>query len=252
MLLSYRPLRTAALLTCLLTAAGAASAAAQYVAVGSQLPRFGLLKEGSHRYLRFIRTADSNTPIDIWQRDIRFENGRMQIRQRWDAIAPVPSVKQIDSSFEIGTFRPLTHERVTTKEGKRVVEGFTFAPTRITGLPNLAENTQKDIAVTSPEGTFNFETDIELLQALPLAMGYEAEINFYHPGSGAPSRYTFKVVGSELVAGPAGPVDCWLLTTDYNKAGYIAKFWFAKGSQLMVRNEGLMQDGRLLVKTLID
>jgi hypothetical protein len=55
-----------------------------------------------------------------------------------------------------------------------VVEGFVFTPERVSGMPDLADNTQAALSVASSEPTFNFETDIELLQALPLAEGYEA------------------------------------------------------------------------------
>jgi hypothetical protein len=83
----------------------------------------------------------------------------MQIKQKWDAVNP-PSRRQLNSWFEAGTFRPRTHETIREREGKRVVEGYTFAPDKITGLKDLADNTQKDLAVDSPEPTFNFETDI--------------------------------------------------------------------------------------------
>jgi hypothetical protein len=120
-------------------------------------------------------------------------------------------------------------------------------------MKDLADNTQKDLVVAANEPTFNFETDMEFLQTLPLAEGEEFRINFYHPGGPAPQRYTWKVVGSERIAGPAGPVDCWVLTTDYNQpAGSpVSKFWYAKGSQQMVRQESVTPKGTL-VKTLID
>ncbi|WP_296948489.1 hypothetical protein [uncultured Massilia sp.] len=237
----------------------AALAAPHDVDVGTPLPRYDLLKPGAHHYLRFLRVpaTGASQPIDIWMREVRFEDrdGKRQLHvvQRWDAVLPAPSVRTFDSWFEAGTFRPLTHERVLDKDGKRSVEGFAFAPDRITGLPGLADNTQKDLAVHSPEPTYNFETDIELLQALPLADGYVARINFYHPGGkAAPQRYTFRVTGSASIAGPAGPVDCWVLETDYNQPGAASTFWFAKGSQLMVRQESPMPDGRVMVKTLVD
>jgi hypothetical protein len=230
-----------------------AQAAPQYVALGSPMPRFSMLKEGSHRYLRYVKDGESNTPLDIWQRTVKFDGQRMMIRQRWDGVGKPAPVKILDSSFDAGTFRPLQHVRITEREGKRTVEGFSFSPERITGLKELADNTQKDLDMASPEGTFNFETDIEMLQTLPLAAGYEAAINFYHPGGpSAPARYIFKVVGSETVNGPSGAVDCWVVTTDYNRAGYESKFWFAKATQLMVRQDSPMPDGKVLVKTLID
>jgi hypothetical protein len=176
--------------------------------------------------------------------------------QRWDGAMTSPtapgSVKRLDSWFDTATFRPLSHVRITEKDGKKVVEGFVFAPDRVSGMQDLADNTQKALSVVSPEPTFNFETDIEFLQALPLADGYEASINFYHPGGPAPKRYSFKVAGSETIAGPAGPVDCWVVTTDYGTPGADSKFWFAKRSQLMVRQESAPRDGKVLVKTLID
>jgi hypothetical protein len=248
---SHRLVLNASLLAALLSASQA-HATPQYVAAGTPLPRIALLKEGSHRYLRYVQAGDSNTPLDIWLREIRFDKERLQIRQRWDAVGKTASVKLLDSWFEKNTLRPLTHQRITEKDGQRVVEGFAFSPQRISGLPELADNTQKELDVPSPEPTNNFETDIEYLQALPLADGYEAQVNFYHAGGPAPARYTFKVAGSATIAGPAGPVDCWLVTTDYNKAGYVSKFWFAKASQLMVRQESPLPDGKLLIKTLIE
>jgi hypothetical protein len=231
-------------------------AAVSNVDVGAPLPRFDLLKEGAHHYLRFMKSGDANTPVDIWTREIRFETSGsqqlMQIRQKWDAVNP-PSTRHLNSWFETGTFRPRTHERISEREGKRLVEGFSFAPDKITGLKDLADNTQKDLSVDSGEPTFNFETDIEFLQALPLAAGYEASINFYHPGGRtAPQRYLFKVTGSATIAGPAGPVDCWVVTTDYNRPGSVSTFWFAKATQLMVRQESPLGDGRVMVKALID
>jgi hypothetical protein len=214
------------------------------------------VKEGTHRYLRFMKLGEASTPADIWTRTVSFEesDGKrlLRIRQRWDGAAPTPTVRLIDSWFDAGTFRPRTHERVSEREGKRVVEGFVFAPGRITGMAELAENTQKALSVEPPEPTFNFENNIEFLQALPLAAGYEARVNFYHPGGPTPpQRYTFKVTGSATIAGPAGTVDCWVVTTDYNKPGSVSTFWLAKGSQLMVRQEATMGE-RTLVKALIE
>jgi hypothetical protein len=242
---------------CAAVACPQAGAEVHQVDVGTQLPRFSLLKEGTHHYLRYMKSGDANNAADIWTREVRFEqrDGEklLHIRQRWDGVGATPSVRLLDSWFEAGTFRPRTHERITDKDGKHVVEGFVFAPARVTGMKDLADNTQKDLLVESPEPTYNFETDIEFLQVLPLAEGYEAHINFYHPGgSSAPQRYTFKVAGSETIAGPAGPVECWLVTTDYNRPGTVSKFWFAKATQLMLRQESAAGNGKVLVKTMID
>lgn len=251
----YRPLFAALALGLSLSS----QAAVLNVDVGSPLPRIDLIKPGTHHYLRFMRTpAGANQPLDIWTREVRFEQQdgkpRMRIVQRWDAMAPTPSVRSFDSWFEAGTFRPLTHQRISERDGKRLVEGFMFAPDKITGMQDLAENTHKDLSVASSEPTYNFETDIEFLQALPLVEGLDARVNFYHPGGSlAPQRYSFRVTGSATIAGPAGPVDCWVIKTDYNRPGSgDSTFWFAKATQLMVRQESPLPDGRVMVKTLID
>jgi len=254
-------MRRLLLSTLLAGLAVSAQAAVTPVDVGTPLPRFSLVKPGTHHYLRYFRTADgANIPLDIWAREVRFEQRegkqQMHIVQRWDGAMASPtspaSVKRLDSWFETATFRPLSHVRITERDGKKLVEGVTFAKEGVTGMPDLADNALKSLAISSSEPTFNFETDIEFLQALPLAEGYEASINFYHAGGPAPKRYSFKVAGSETIAGPAGPVDCWVVTTDYGTPGADAKFWFAKGTQLMLRQESAMRDGRVLVKTMID
>lgn len=247
-----------ALLACLSVSA---QAAVTPVDVGAPLPRFSLLKPGTHHYLRYFRTLDgAHIPLDIWTREVRFEQRegkqQMHIVQRWDGAMASPaaagSLKRLDSWFDTGTFRPLSHVRITERDGKKLVEGVVFAKEGVTGMQDLPDNALKSLSVASGEPTFNFETDIEFLQALPLADGYEASINFYHPGGPAPKRYHFKVAGSETIAGPAGPVDCWVVTTDYGTPGADAKFWFAKGSQQMLRQESAPRDGKVLVKTLID
>ena len=197
------------------------------IKVGAELPRFGMVKEGTHHWLRYVRNGEVNTPLDIWTREVRFTPDGMQVRQRWDGAAN--SVVLLDSWFDKGTFKPRTHQRIREKDGKRTVEDYVFT-----------------------EPAFNFETDIEFLQALPLSEGFEATIMFYLPGGPPPARYTWKVVGSETIQGPQGAVDCWLLTTDYNRPGSVAKFWLAKATQLLVRQEAAGPDGKVMVKTLLD
>jgi hypothetical protein len=231
----------------------ALQAGAEVIEMGKPLARIALVKPGTHRYLRYMQDGDASMPADIWTRKVSITARGMRIEQRWDGPPKSASTKWIDSWFDAATFRPLSHTRITEKDGKKLVEGFVFAADKVSGMPELADNSQLALNVATPEPTFNFETDIEFMQALPLAAGYEAVVNFYHPGgAAAPARYTFKVSGSASIAGPAGPVECWVVTTDYNRPGSVSTFWFAKGSQLMVRQESAMGPGKMLVKTLIE
>ena len=81
----------------------------------------------------------------------------------------------------------------------------------------------------------------------------EAQIVFHHPGGGAPAPYVFKVTGSEVLTSSAGgKVDCWVVTTDYNRPEMKPTvFWLAKDSQVVVKNVAVAPDGSTWVKTLI-
>lgn len=231
-------------------------AAVTPVPVGAPLARFDKIKPGTHRYLRYKQVGQTLTPVDIWTREIRFEpkegQARLRIVQHWDS-ATIPAAKTMDSWFEVGTFAPLSHVRTSTKDGQTKVEGFAFTADRVTGLADLPDNTAKAYDVAAPQRTFNFETDMELLQALPLKAGYEASIVFLHPGSGQPAPYLFRVTGSEVLGTPAGGrIDCWVMTTDYNRSDFPpTRFWLAKDSQVMVKVVSPLPDGSAVVKVLL-
>lgn len=224
--------------------------------VGQALARADLLKPGVHRYLRYTVKDGQRATRDIWSRHVVYEqvDGKRQLRitQRWDAVGEKPSLRLQDSRFEAGTFRPLMHIDEATREGKTRKAGYRYSGNDVIGIADMPDNDKKDFAATSSEPAYNFETDIEFLQTLPLAAGYTVSIPFYDPGLSPAARYVFKVAGEGQVAGADGrTIDCWIVTTDYNRPGYESRFWFAKQSQVMIRQESPMPDGGLLVKTLL-
>jgi hypothetical protein len=249
-------LRTACA-TMLLVTALPCAADIREIDPGAPLPRFSLVKEGTHRYLTYRKAAGANIPIAMMSRDLRFETKdgqqRMHIVHRVDTVGSSPMAETVDAWFEMGTFRPLSEIRTTDKDGSRKVEGFVFAADKVSGMPGLPDNVQKDFVLATGEPVFNFEMDNDLLQALPLGEGYEPSIRFYHPGAPQkPQRYLWKFVGSEAIQGPAGPVDCWVLSTDYNSKDWpVRTFWFAKGTQQLIRHQMVGKSGTV-VTTLID
>lgn len=222
--------------------------------VGDVLSRFAWLKPGVRTYLRSRQTGEQHVPIDIWRRETRIETidgvRRLRIVQRWDSPT---SLAERDSVFELETFRPLSHIRTTTREGNRVVEGFRFSDNGIIGLEGVADNSRADFSVASDEPMYNFETDLEMLQTLPLAPGYAVSIPFYHPAGGPPARYVWTVASEDRLIGPDGrPVDCWVVETDYNApARPPSRFWLAKATQQFVRLEAVAPDGTVHRKTLL-
>jgi hypothetical protein len=146
-------------------------------AVGTPLARFSLLQPGVHRYVRYTVTGSKRSAIDIWTRTVSFEprEGKraMHIAMRWDEVAgPVAFLEQ-DSWFDMDSFRPQTHVRRLQRNGsdKFEVGGYRLLPDKIVGMSELPENLRKDFAIASSEPAYNFEYDMEFLQALPIALG---------------------------------------------------------------------------------
>ena len=222
--------------------------------VGDALPRFNLLKPGVKTYLRSRQVGDQHLATDIWRRETRFETldgvRRLRVVQRWDAAT---SLAERDSVFEVGTFRPLTHLRATTRDGARVVEGFRFSDAGVTGLDGLADNSRAGFSVASDEPMYNFETDMEMLQCLPLAAGYAVSIPFYHPGGGQPARYLWSVASEDRLKAPDGrDIDCWVVETNYNSpSNPPSRFWLAKATQQLIKLEAAAPDGAVHRKTLL-
>lgn len=225
--------------------------------VGRPLERFDRLKPGVRTYLRSREKDGAHAAIDIWRREVRFEDidgaPRLRIVQRWDGVGQTPTLAERDSTFEVGTFRPLAHVRTSTRDGTRTVEGFRFTPEAVVGLPDLADNSRADFSVVCPEPMYNFETDMEMLQALPWRAGYAASIPFYHPGGGPPARYLWRAAGEEGLTGPDGAIiSCWAVETDYNSGGAsVARFWLARTTQQLIRMESRAPDGATWRKILL-
>ncbi|WP_156143812.1 hypothetical protein [Sphingomonas taxi] len=227
------------------------------VRVGAPLARAALLKPGTQRYLRYLVKDGHRTAIDIWSRTVSFEtrDGRRLVRvaQLWDGAGPNGSVRREDSLMEAGTMRPIEQVRTIVRDGVTKTAAYRFDGARVTGIADRAGNDARDFAIAGSEPLFNFVPDSEWFQQLPMAAGISFVASLYDPGSGKPDRYRFTIAGAARIAGPDGkPVDCWLMTTDYNAPEHgLTRMWFAKRTQVMIRQEGDAGPRGHFVKTLL-
>jgi hypothetical protein len=230
-----------------------------HLRVGQNLARFALLTPSTHRYVRYlIKPNGARQLVDIWSRRLTFEPApdggprAMRIYQRWDR-ADGSRVLIQDSWFEPATFKPLTHIRRTEQGGKTTVWGFRFTAKGVVGLPGLAGNERAEFRIAQSEEHYNFEQDIEFLQALPLSSGRQFDIPFYDAGiDKQPDRYRFSVAGSARLAGPEGePINCWMVTADYNTGKVVSRLWLSKKGQVLIREEQYQGDGSILIKALL-
>lgn len=133
------------------------------------------------------------------------------------------------------TLKPVLHIRNTKQNGK---EGFRFTETAITPLDSVKDNVVKDLNIQLEVPTYVWEIDLETYSLLPMKKGYQAVMNFYHPGGPAPAYYTLKVEKDEKLKLPNGEVlDCWVLFTDYGGT-QPSRFWYTKKGQNFVKMEG--------------
>jgi hypothetical protein len=239
--------------------AAAGTSAPETLEVGQPLARFSLVQPATRLYLRYQVVGGARQTIDIWRRQVSFEQQgdkkRMHITWRWDSVGSRKFTSTRDYWFERDTFRPITLTRRLVEGEKTTVSGFEYLPDRVVGLADLPDNVRKDFVQPAKIAPYAFETDMELLQALPLRSGYSVRIPFYEPGPGQPEPkfYTYRVVESEKIGTPDnGSIDCWILETASENPEYGAtRFWISKKSQVVVREETRMRDGALFVKMLM-
>ena len=253
-------LATAVALTSAPTAAITA-AAPILVRVGDRSVRTERLAPGAYRYLRYKVKDGHRIAVDIWNRTVDFETreGRrlLHLTQRWDEVQVSPSgavALDQDSWFDAATLRPVTHvRRATLANGSVTVVGYRFEADKAVGMTDLPGNARAGFSLAYAEAPFNFEYDMELLQTLPLATSRAFSLPFYDAGIDAKAdRYVFRVAGSAAIRGWDGrSTDCWLVTADYNTGEVKSRFWFAKQSQLLIREEARLPDGSIFIKTLL-
>jgi hypothetical protein len=237
--------------------ASAASPPVDSLEVGQALPRASLLTAGVHRYARYMISDDSRSLIDVWSRRLSYEdlNGRqvLHIHQRWDA-ADKSYVAIFDQIFEAKTFRPLSQTRSVTRNGATKTLSVTVDGPKVDSISDGGNGTANALHENFSMPFYNFHTDMELLQALPLKKGYVASIPFYDVAQEPPARYTYRVVGGETLPGAGGAlIECWLVlyqSSDLKSAPI--RFWFAKRNQVLVREEATVPGQGTLVKTLLN
>jgi hypothetical protein len=241
------------------SAAPAPQPGVQTQEVGQPLPRFSLLKPSTRIYLRYKIIGDRRETIDMWRRQVSFDKQdgqrRLHIVWRWDSVGDPKFSRTENFWFETDTFRPLTLERHLDNNGKITERSYRFLPDRIESIKDPSNSVQKDFLQLAKMPAYNWETDMEFFQTLPLAAGYQVRIPFYEagPGQDAPQYYEYKVIGQDTIASTDGSTtDCWVVGIDSTDPAWgPTRMWFAKGTQIMMREETKLKDGTLFVKMLV-
>lgn len=238
-------------------AAQSESSRADELEVGQPLPRAAMLVPGVHRYARYMIVDGGRQLIDIWSRRLSYEDKEgkrlLHILQRWDA-ADKSYTAIFDQLFEPTTFRPLSQNQSVTRNGAVKTLAVSFDGPNIDSTSDGQTGAGKPLHEKFGMSFYNFNTDMEFIQALPLKKGYAASIPFYDVGQEPPARYTFTVSGEETLVGTDGtPVKCWLvLSQSQDPKNPPTRFWFAQRNQVLVREETNIPGQGTLVKMLLN
>jgi len=243
------------LLALLAAPAMSASSKMDMLQVGQPLARFDLIKPGVHRYARYMITGEQRSLLDLWTRRVSFEteNGKriLRVHQRWDA-ADKSYVALFDQTFETGSFRPLSQAKSVTRAGVTTTQSVTFDGAKVDTIGDGKPGVGKPVHEAFPMLFYNWHTDMEFLQALPLARGYAASIPFYDAGLEPPARYTYAVTGEDtLPAADGTPIKCWVMEFRGKPSDPSIRYWISKRGQVLVREQATSPDG-VLVKTLLN
>jgi hypothetical protein len=240
-----------------MNAAQSESSAAAVLEVGQPLARATMLVPGVHRYARYMIADGGRQLIDIWSRRLSYEDkdGKrlLRILQRWDA-ADKSYTAIFDQLFEPTTFRPLSQTQSVTRNGATKTLVVNFDGPKVDSTSDGQVGAGKPLHEKFDMSFYNFHTDMEFVQALPLKKGYAASIPFYDVGQEPPARYTFTVSGEDTLAGADGAsIKCWLvLFQSEDPKNPPTRFWFAQRNQVLVREETNIPGQGTLVKTLLN
>jgi len=223
--------------------------------VGQPLARFDLIKPGVHRYARYMIVGEQRKLLDIWTRRVSFEteNGKpvLRVHQRWDA-ADKSYVALFDQTFETGSFRPRSQAKTVTRDGVTKTQSVRFDGAKVDSIGDGEPGAGKPVHEAFSTLFYNWHTDMEFLQALPLAPGYAASIPFYDVGLEPPARYTYAVTGEDkLRAADGTPIKCWVMEFRGKPSDPSIRYWISKRGQILVREQATSADG-ILVKTLLN
>ncbi len=205
-----------------------------------------VLKPGTHRYLVYFKMGkeSSRSRYQMWSRTVDFVNyeGRdaISITQEWEDNDTV--VHKVYSVCDRKSFAPLFHESWWKQRGASKFDfinqkGFlqdallTNADTART-KKNMYDAFQKALQ----QYVLNWHLDLEVFPVLPYKKGTTFLINFYDPGSLAPSLQAYTVEGSGVLQGYDNQkIDCWLLT--HTSPNNKETFWVSKQTREVLKLE---------------
>ena len=172
-----------------------------------------MLETGMHKYLVYMEKSDGSLAnISLWERYVMVKDDRIIISQQWKNENELKT-RHVYSISDIN-LQPIYHY---SKWGESI-DAFDFNENEVIGSDSIINNRKKDFIQIYNIKPLNWELDLEVLQTLNYELNKTFVLNFYHPGSGLPSKfYNYEVVGIEDIKLPGNiKKSCWKVKIDYD------------------------------------
>ena len=173
----------------------------------------------------------------IWTDQLRLREvagRRMYVRTQGLAYEDGRMLSSINV-FDPATLMPLS-DRQHNADGS--IETWAIEGMRVEGRIRSAPNSREEIrrsVLREPAFDFNCCMRSLLIAALPLRLGYSAELPAIVMGDGDPGSVPVQVVGRERIrAGARGPVDTWIVETPVPGGGEL-RFWISEKPPFVIR-----------------
>ncbi len=216
------------------------------VIIGPSHVNTAVLKPGVHRYLIYFKNGKDSSRINyqVWTRKIDQLDykGRsaISVTQEWEDNDTI--IHKVYTVCDKKTFAPLFQESWFPKWGVTVFDFIDkkamFRDTAITDADTarIKKGMYDAFKQSLNQYVLDWHLDLEVFPILPYKDKTTFMINFYDPGSRAPSLQAYTVTGSAFLTGYNDQqIDCWLLT--HNSRNNEETFWVSKQTKEVLKLE---------------
>jgi hypothetical protein len=202
-------------------------------------------------YIVYIQDSIYKSNFEIWDRTVIKNENHYQLH--WTRHA---NDKNNFHNYLI-TFdeklRPLSEKVVRQDFGENQMlekKHFIFEENKMYSDADSTQHNTAPFEIADLKHSFNWELDLEILAALPLADKKQFDICFYHPASKTPPQYyRYWVDRSEELALNDKKMDCWVVKVIYSEF-QTSEFWIDKSTHRVLQmKEGFF--GKYRFKKLI-
>ncbi len=135
--------------------------------------------------------------------------------------------------------RPLSekvvHQELTENRKSIEKKHFIYEENKMRSNEDTTQHNTAPFEIADLKYSFNWELDLEILAALPLADTKQFDICFYHPASKTPPQYyRYWVDRSEELTLNDKKMDCWVVKAIYSKF-QASEFWIDKSTHRVLQ-----------------